>query len=127
MFAHIVWPTWRRVGCIDAATADNIKLVALRVGKRTGVQVIAAAVLAEHVHFLVSFRPDTKLSDFVRLVKTNSSFEANRRITGSLKWGRGYYVTTIHKNDVGRVQRYVEHQFDRHPDRIPRGSPKQVL
>jgi len=89
MFAHIVWPTWRRVGCIDAATA--------------------------------------KLSDFVRLVKTNSSFEANRRITGSLKWGRGYYVTTIHKNDVVRVRRYVERQFDRHPDRIPRGSPKQVL
>ena len=120
MYAHITWHTWQRVGCIDSRIADEIRVIALRAGKRTGLQVMEAAVLAEHVHFIVSFRPDTRLSDFVRLVKSNSSLEANRRVLGSLKWCRGCYIATFHKNDLKRVQRYVQRQFDHHPDRVPR-------
>jgi len=122
MYAHITWHTWRRVGCIDAVAADDIKLIALRAGKRTGVEVLRAAVLTDHVHFAVSFRPDTRLSDFVRLVKSNSALNANRRVVGMVRWCRGCYVATLHKNDLGRVLRYIDRQFQRHPQLIPTDS-----
>jgi REP element-mobilizing transposase RayT len=80
------------------------------------------AVLANHVHLLVSFRPDIRLSDFVRLAKSVSATRANRRVTGTVRWARGYFVTTIHKRDLTRATRYVADQFQRHPDLIPRSS-----
>ena len=120
MHAHITWHTWRRVACIDTIAAEEIRLVAARAGKQTGVEVLRGAVLADHVHFVVSFRPDTRISDFVRIVKSSTGMLANRRVFGALKWCRGFYVTTYHKNDLARVQRYVDRQFQHHPDRVPR-------
>ena len=121
MFAHITWHTWRRVGCIDARAAHDVRIAAVSAGKRSGVQVIKGEVLANHVHLLVSFRPDTRLSDFLRLAKSIAATRANRRVFGAVRWARGYYVATIHKSDVPRILRYIEEQFKRHPDLIPRG------
>ena len=77
---------------------------------------------ADHVHLVVSFRPDIRLSDFVRLAKSVAATRANWRIPGTVRWARGYFVTTIHKRDLTRVTRYVADQFQRHPDLIPRKS-----
>jgi REP element-mobilizing transposase RayT len=87
---------------------------------RTGISVVASAVLADHVHVLVSFKPETRLSDFVRTAKAASAYMANRRVVGTVRWARGFYAATIHKTDLTRVAAYVHRQFDRHPDLIPR-------
>ena len=109
-------------GVSDVSThaANDVRIAALSAGKRSGVQVIKGEVLANHVHLLVSFRPDTRLSDFLRLAKSIAATRANRRVFGTVRWARGYYVTTIHKSDVPRVLRYIDEQFRRHPDLIPR-------
>ncbi|MGH7605929.1 MAG: transposase, partial [Gemmatimonadales bacterium] len=39
---------------------------------------------ADHVHVLLSFRPNSVLSDFIRLAKTISAYRANSRIPGAL-------------------------------------------
>ena len=122
MYAHITWHTWRRVGCIDARAAREVRIAVASAGKQTGLQVIKGEVLANHVHLLVSFRPDTRLSDFMRLAKSVAATRANRVVMGSVRWARGYYVATIHKNDLPRVIRYIDQQFQRHPDLIPRPS-----
>src|SRR6266550_2732594 len=122
MHAHITWHTWNRVECIDARAAAEVRVAVLSAGKETGVQLIKGEVLANHVHLLVSFRPDTRISDFMRLAKSVSATRANRHVCGAVKWARGYYVTTLHKSDLPRVLRYIERQFERHPDLVPRGS-----
>jgi REP element-mobilizing transposase RayT len=124
MFAHITWHTWMRVGCVDAIASDETKRAAVSAGNRTGVRVVRAAVLADHVHFVVSFRPDTRISDFVRLAKSVSATRVNRLVSGSVKWARGYYVSTLGRGDLARVVRYVDGQFERHPDLIPRQTRK---
>ena len=91
--------------------------------RETGVHLLRGAVLTDHVHLLISFRPDTRLSDFVRLAKSCSATSANRRIVGAVRWARGYYVATLHRNDLARVKRYVATQFEHHPDRIPKDPP----
>jgi REP element-mobilizing transposase RayT len=87
--------------------------------RRTATTVLRSAVLADHVHVLVSFRPDTRLSDFVRLAKTIAAFRANSRVAGAIKWARGFYVASLHKQILPAVDRYIACQYDRHPDRIP--------
>lgn len=122
MYAHITWHTWMRVGCVDAPAALEVRTALASAGKKSGVQVLRGAVLANHVHLVVSFRPDTRLSDFVRIAKSVAATRANRRVVGAVRWARGYYVATIHRRDLTRVLRYVDSQFQRHPDFIPRGS-----
>ena len=122
MYAHITWHTWGRVGCVDAPAAREVRTAVASAGKKSGVQVLRGAVLADHVHLIVSFRPDSRLSDFVRLAKSVAATRANRRVPGAVRWARGYYVATLHRRDLARVIDYVSHQFQRHPDLIPRNS-----
>ena len=121
MFAHITWHTWQRVGCIDASAVHELRIAVMYAEKRTGVRVNRGAFLADHVHLLVSFRPDTRISDFVRVAKSVGATRANRRVAGAIKWARGYYVATLHRNDLAVRLRYIDRQFLRHPDLIPRG------
>jgi putative transposase len=120
LYAHITWHTWKRVGCLDQAAAADLKSAVASACRDSAVHVLRGAVLADHVHLVVSFRPDTRLSDFVRLVKSVAAVRANRRVPGAVRWARGFYVATIHKRDLTAVIRYVAHQGARHPDRIPR-------
>jgi REP element-mobilizing transposase RayT len=122
LYAHITWHTWKRVGCVDAAAAGDVRCAVASACRKTGVRVLRDAVLADHVHLLVSFRPDTRLSDFVRLAKSVAATRTNRRVAGAVRWARGHYVATIHKRDLTRVLEYVAHQFQRHPDLVPRIS-----
>src|SRR5690348_15195232 len=122
MYAHIVWRTWCRVGCVNSAVVGDIRSALTSASKKTGVRVLRHAELADHVHVLVSFLPDQKLSDFVRLVKSVSSFRAGRRVPGAIKWARGYYVATYHRKDLVRVAKYVMGQYQRHPDGVPRSN-----
>jgi len=124
MYAHITWHTYERVGCVDAAAAADVRSAVGSAGKRSGVEVLRGAVLADHVHLVVSFRPDTRLSDFVRLAKSVAATRANRRVPGAVRWARGYYVTTISRRDLARRVDYVSRQFERHPDLIPRSSTR---
>ena len=74
-------------------------------------RILRLAVLADHVHVILTFRPDTKVSDFVRVAKSGSAVMANRRVPGQLKWARGYFVATIHRDDLtGRIA-YVAGQY----------------
>jgi REP element-mobilizing transposase RayT len=120
MYAHVTWHTWERVGCVDARTARDVRKAALVAATRARIRILRLAVLADHVHVVLSFRPDTKVSDFVRVAKSGSAVMANRRVPGQLKWARGYYVATIHRDDLtGRIG-YVAGQDQRHPERVPR-------
>lgn len=120
LYAHITWHTWKRVGCVNRSAARDVIIAVECAARRTSTIVLRSAVLADHVHVLVSFRPDTRLSDFVRLAKTIAAFRANRRVAGAIKWARGFYVTSLHKKILPAVDRYIARQHDRHPDRIPR-------
>lgn len=120
LYAHITWHTWKRVGCLDQAAVDDVMSAVASACRKSAVRVLRGAVLADHVHLLVSCRPDTRLSDFVRLAKSVAALRANRRVPGAVRWARGFYVASIHKRDLPRIVKYIARQFERHPDRIPK-------
>ena len=120
LYAHITWHTWNGVGCVDQAAAEEVKHAVASACHESGVHLLRGAVLADHVHLVVSYRPATRLSDLVRLAKCVAAVRANRRVPGTLKWARGFYAASFHKRDLTRIVDYVSRQRERHPDRIPR-------
>ena len=120
LYAHITWHTRRRVGCVNENAAADVLGAIAEAGRRCNVCTLRTAVLADHVHVLVSYRPSTRIADFIRLCKAGSAFRANRRSWGKLRWARGYYVASLSKTELPRVDRYIARQFERHPDLVPR-------
>lgn len=119
LFAHITWQTWLRVGCVNEAAAREIRFAIADAGMRTRVHVLKGAVRADHVHLLVSYRPDVRLSDFIRLAKSVGAYRANLRVPGTVRWARGYYVDSVGRADLGPVARYIARQYEKHPERLP--------
>jgi REP element-mobilizing transposase RayT len=70
LYAHITWHTWKRVGCIDQAAANDLESAIRSASDDVGVHVLRRAILADHIPLVISFRPDTCLSEFVRLAKS---------------------------------------------------------
>ncbi len=123
LYTHITWHTWRRVGCLNAAAVSDLVLAIDDASKRCGVRVLRGARLSDHVHLLVSFRPWTRLSDFVGFVKCLSAWHANSRVFGSIRWARGYSAQSLAAGDLEKVDRYICIQHIRHADAIPQASP----
>ena len=87
LFAHITWTTRWRMRVVARCHVPIITKAVLEAADRHHMHVLAQAVLADHVHVLVSFRPDHTLTGFVRDAKSESS-----RRAGAITWGRGYYA-----------------------------------
>src|SRR5213080_1416810 len=64
MYAHITWHTWKRVGCVDAAAASDVESAVTSACQASGVRVLRSAILTDHVHVVVSFRPDNPAERF---------------------------------------------------------------
>ena len=120
LYAHVTWHTWRRVGCVDQATVEDVKHAVAHACRQTGVHLLRGAVLSDHVHLVVSYRTSTRLSDFIRMAKSVTALRANRRAPGTVKWARGFFATSYHRRDLAGVVSYVSRQLERHRDRIPR-------
>ena len=122
LYAHITWHTWNRVGCLDEAAVVDLKSAVASACKKCAVHLLRGAVLANHVHLVISFQPETRLREFVRLAKSVAATRVNRRVFGAVRWARGYSAVTLHRKDLKRVIKYVAEQFQRHPESVPRSS-----
>src|SRR2546430_8329563 len=107
MYAHITWHTWKRVGCVDAAAASDVESAVTSACQASGVRVLRSAILTDHVHVVVSFRPDIRLSDFVRLAKSVSATRANRRAPPPRRWARRCILPPDHNPPRPRVDTHV--------------------
>jgi len=114
LYAHITWSTRFRVRIVTKHHAHVIAEAVLRSAERHKMRVLAQAALADHVHVLVSFRPDSAISSFVRDAKSESS-----RRTETVTWSRGFYAGSICRGHIDAVRRYLGRQYSHHPDLIP--------
>jgi REP element-mobilizing transposase RayT len=122
IFVHVVWHTWRRVGCVDARAAEAVRQAVAAASGRFGVRVLACAVLADHVDLLITIRPSSCISDFVGRCKGLSSYLANRQVECALKWARGFYAASVSRSDLKAVKRSIAAQRGRHRDLVQAGS-----
>jgi putative transposase len=122
LYAHITWHTSHRAESLDQAAIADIKSAVRSASQKTGVHVLRGAVLADHIHLLVSFRPDSRLSDFMRLCKSVAAYRINRRVPRAVRWARGFYMRSVDAQGLGTVMRYVANQYARHPHLIPRAG-----
>lgn len=69
-----------------------------------------------HVHLLLSLRPDVSVSEAMRKIKTVSSRWAHEEFRGSrdFGWQDGYGAFVVGQSEIERVTRYIDGQQEHH-------------
>jgi len=73
-------------------------------------------LMADHVHMLISIPPKHAVSQVVGYIKGKSAIhvariygERKRNFRGQHFWARGYFVTTVGRDEAG-IRAYIRHQ-----------------
>ncbi len=79
-------------------------------------QILEGHLRSDHVHVLVSIPPKYAVSDIIGYIKGKSAIyiarnfgERKRNFTGQHFWARGYFVSTVGKDEEA-VRRYIQEQ-----------------
>jgi putative transposase len=119
LYAHITWHTRLRQRSIRRADADMVRAAIREAADRCQIHVHEVAVLSDHVHVILSCRPEGGLISFIRHAKSESARRINLARGAVFQWARGYFVESLSRNHVRAACAYVARQHLKHPDRVP--------
>lgn len=78
-------------------------------------RLFAIYCMPDHVHILVSIKPDCRISDLVRDIKANSSsFIQHQFNTHEFRWQEGYEAFSYSKYQIDKVVNYILNQPSHH-------------
>jgi putative transposase len=122
LYAHVTWHTWRRERSIRASDVPIVVRAFTDASTRSRIRIHVQAVLADHIHLMVSYPPSANLSDFVRDAKSESARRVNHAHGSGdreLRWCHGFYANSVCRSHLDLLRSYIGRQYRRHPDRIP--------
>lgn len=74
-------------------------------------------IMPDHIHLLVSCKPQLRLSDAVKILKGNTARwlflshpEIKHTLWGGHLWNPSYFVATVSERSLQQVQTYIEEQ-----------------
>jgi putative transposase len=118
LFYHFVWTTKDRLPLITTETQHVIHAAILAKAVELRALVHAINSVSDHVHLLVTVPPAMSLSEFIRLIKGNSSHLVTQTFKDQVpfEWQQDYGVYTVSESHVPTVLRYVENQQKHHDE-----------
>jgi REP element-mobilizing transposase RayT len=78
---------------------------------------LAAGGMPDHLHLLVRYCADAKLSDLLRTLKSRSSKWIHDEYTTDFSWQVGYAAFTVSQSGVPEVKKYIGNQKVHHKKR----------
>lgn len=126
LLVHIVWTTRDRAPILDLSRArllaENLPVI---VRQERG-RVLAVVIVATHVHLIIRLHPTTSLPRLLQRLKGGAAHRINTDSDcprPALRWAKGYSVTSVSPDNIGRALIYVRSQHRRHPDQAISGWP----
>ena len=78
-------------------------------------KLIAINGVADHIHFLISIKPNCCLSDLVREIKKSSNeYIRNENFCKTFFWQEGYGAFSYSHSQLGNVINYIQNQKIHH-------------
>jgi putative transposase len=115
---HLVISTKYRRKCLTGAMLDRIEALARERAAGWDGELIEMNGEADHCHFLLALPPHRPVSDFVNMLKTNTSRllrrdfgpELAETYAESVLWSRSYCVISVGGAPLEVLKRYIEQQ-----------------
>jgi REP element-mobilizing transposase RayT len=79
-------------------------------------KVFAIGGISDHIHVLISIKPNIAVSELVKEIKTNSSKWINekRYVMGKFQWQEGFGVFSYAQSQLDHVIAYINNQEQHH-------------
>ena len=113
---HVVWIPKNRRKVLYGQLRQYLGEVLRELARRKDCQVLEGHLMPDHIHMLVSIPPKYAVSQVVGYIKGKSAIHIARsyvgqrqNFTGQHFWARGYYVSTVGKDEEA-VRLYIRNQ-----------------
>jgi REP element-mobilizing transposase RayT len=116
MYIQIVFAVKRRQNLIQKNWKDELNKYICGIVNGKGQKVYAIGGVEDHIHILVSIKPNIAISDLVRDIKANSSkwINENEFVRGKFQWQEGFGAFSYAQSQLDNVIAYINNQEQHH-------------
>ncbi|MBU3659646.1 MAG: IS200/IS605 family transposase [Flavobacteriales bacterium] len=116
MYIQIVFAVKRRQNLIQKKWKDELHKYICGIVNGKGQKVYATGGVEDHIHILVSIKPNIAISDLVRDIKANSSkwINENEFVRGKFQWQEGFGAFSYAQSQLDNVIAYINNQEEHH-------------
>ena len=112
IYIHLVFSVKGRQNIIHKTWREELFKYVSGIIKGRDQKVFAIGGMPDHIHILISLRPNYLVSELVNSVKTNSSKWINSKgfIKGKFNWQEGYGAFSYGQSQLDHVIQYINNQ-----------------
>ena len=112
IYIHLVFSVKGRQNIIHKVWREELFKYVSGIIKGRDQKVYAIGGMHDHIHILISLRPNCMASELVNSVKTNSSKWINSRgfVKGKFNWQEGYGAFSYGQSQLDHVIQYINNQ-----------------
>ncbi|MBK7183856.1 MAG: IS200/IS605 family transposase [Bacteroidetes bacterium] len=116
IYIHVVFAVKGRESSISNKFKDELYKYICGIVTNNHQKVYAINGMPDHLHILISIKPNCLLSDLVRDIKANSSKWINQKkiILGKFQWQEGFGSFSVSESQISKVINYIEKQEEHH-------------
>lgn len=116
IYIHLVFSVKEKQNVIHKTWREELFKYVSGILKGKNQKVFAIGGMPDHIHILISLRPNCMISELVNSVKTNSSKWINSRgfVKGKFNWQEGYGAFSYGQSQLDRVIQYINNQEQHH-------------
>ena len=116
IFIHIVFAVKNRQSVISNEWKTRLYQYMVGITNKFNHKIICINGVQDHVHILLSLGPAQSLSDFIRILKSNSSKWINEQnfIGHPFEWQTGYGAFSLDDSEIERLKEYIKNQEIHH-------------
>lgn len=114
---HIVWVTKYRKPIFTGAIETDVSQYLRTTLESLDMIPLVMEVMPDHVHLLVDCKPQTCLSDAIKVLKGNTARwlflahpEIKKQLWGGHLWNPSYFVATVSDRSLDQVKTYINEQ-----------------
>ena len=113
---HVVFSTKERVKLLSKELRTRLYPYMSSIANNNDFKVSVIGGTDDHIHILLSLKPDLSVSKAVQLLKGNSSKWMHDNFTdlNIFSWQGGYGAFTVSKSQIDIIQKYIANQEEHH-------------
>ena len=113
---HAVFAVKYRENIISELWRDELHKYISGIVNELGAKSLAVGGWNDHIHIFFGLQPSLSISDFMKVVKTNSSkwVNENEFVKGKFQWQEGYGAFSYAKSQRDVVIKYIMNQEEHH-------------
>ncbi len=116
LYVHLIFAVKGRENIISSKFKDELYKYICGIVNVNHQKVYSINGMPDHVHILLSTKPNCLLSDLMRDIKASSSkwINDNKFVIGKFQWQEGFGAFSVSQSQVDKVIAYINNQEKHH-------------